>query len=177
MTIQEQKLRTILEREETTQGLAVEADAPQTTFTYVPELHTQPVYSRVVRKPNLQTMSTELVDTRNITETTDSTEMRRYAVAPEPPVVPERRPEVTSHVVDDVFLRTITEKKTIEDIERHRRQVSQGWRHAAGRGARGPCLRGVWIHGLHRAASQVTSPQCDLSDILDRQKRQQIFKS
>lgn len=41
----------------------------------------------------------------------------------EAPVVVIRRPEITSHVVDDVFLRTITEKKTIEDIERHRRQV------------------------------------------------------
>ncbi|KAJ9577515.1 hypothetical protein L9F63_005888 [Diploptera punctata] len=43
----------------------------------------------------------------------------------EPPVVVSRRPEITSHVVDDVFLRTITEKRTIEDIERHRRQVTE----------------------------------------------------
>lgn len=39
------------------------------------------------------------------------------------PVVASRRPEITTHEVDDVFLRTITEKKTIEDIERHRRQI------------------------------------------------------
>lgn len=39
------------------------------------------------------------------------------------PVVAARRPEITTHEVDDVFLRTITEKKTIEDIERHRRQI------------------------------------------------------
>lgn len=39
------------------------------------------------------------------------------------PVVATRRPEITTHEVDDVFLRTITEKKTIEDIERHRRQI------------------------------------------------------
>lgn len=43
----------------------------------------------------------------------------------EPPVVVSRRPEITSHVVDDVFLRTITEKRTIEDIERRRRQVTE----------------------------------------------------
>jgi len=43
----------------------------------------------------------------------------------EAPVVISRRPEITSHVVDDVFLRTITEKKTIEDIERHKRLVTE----------------------------------------------------
>lgn len=41
----------------------------------------------------------------------------------EPPVVVTKRPEITSHTVDDVFLKTITEKKTIEDVERHRREV------------------------------------------------------
>ncbi|KAG8238730.1 hypothetical protein J437_LFUL016001 [Ladona fulva] len=43
---------------------------------------------------------------------------------PEPPVVVSRRPEIISHVVDDVFLRTVTEKRTIEDIERRRRAVT-----------------------------------------------------
>lgn len=42
----------------------------------------------------------------------------------EPPIV-VRRPEITSHVVDDVFLRTITEKKTIEDIEKYKRLVTE----------------------------------------------------
>ncbi|XP_063983946.1 uncharacterized protein Pot [Diachasmimorpha longicaudata] len=40
-------------------------------------------------------------------------------------VVSPRRPEITTHEVDDVFLRTVTEKKTIEDVERHRRQVTE----------------------------------------------------
>ncbi|XP_022829624.1 uncharacterized protein LOC111358621 isoform X2 [Spodoptera litura] len=44
---------------------------------------------------------------------------------PETPIMPARKPEITSHVVDDVFLRTITEKKTIEDIERHKRLVTE----------------------------------------------------
>ncbi|CAG9781747.1 unnamed protein product [Diatraea saccharalis] len=38
------------------------------------------------------------------------------------------KPEITSHVVDDVFLSTITEKKTIEDIERHKCLVNK-YRH------------------------------------------------
>lgn len=41
------------------------------------------------------------------------------------PIVSSRRPEITTHEVDDVFLRTVTEKKTIEDIERHRRQITE----------------------------------------------------
>lgn len=41
------------------------------------------------------------------------------------PVMSPRRPEITTHEVDDVFLRTVTEKKTIEDVERHRRQVTE----------------------------------------------------
>ncbi|XP_074112588.1 zona pellucida domain protein papillote isoform X2 [Cotesia typhae] len=44
------------------------------------------------------------------------------------PVVAPRRPEITTHEVDDVFLRTVTEKKTIEDVERHKRQVTEYYR-------------------------------------------------
>jgi hypothetical protein len=43
----------------------------------------------------------------------------------EPPIAIVHKPEITSHVVDDVFLRTITEKKTIEDIERHKRLITE----------------------------------------------------
>ncbi|XP_066594273.1 uncharacterized protein pot [Prorops nasuta] len=43
----------------------------------------------------------------------------------QPQVLAPRRPEITTHEVDDVFLRTVTEKKTIEDVERHRRQVTE----------------------------------------------------
>lgn len=43
----------------------------------------------------------------------------------EPQMVAPRRPEITTHEVDDVFLRTVTEKKTIEDVERHSRQVTE----------------------------------------------------
>ncbi|XP_023160303.2 uncharacterized protein LOC111592369 isoform X2 [Drosophila hydei] len=37
-----------------------------------------------------------------------------------PPPLP-----VTSHTVDDIYLRTVTEKKTIEDIESHKRRVTE----------------------------------------------------
>lgn len=43
----------------------------------------------------------------------------------EPPIHVIRKPEITSHVVDDVFLRTITEKRTIEDIEKQKRMVTE----------------------------------------------------
>ena len=55
---------------------------------------------------------------------TDTTELHQTSELIEPVVIP-RRPEITSHIVDDVFLRTITEKKTIEDIERHKRLVTE----------------------------------------------------
>lgn len=42
----------------------------------------------------------------------------------EPPIV-ARKPEITSHLVDDVFLRTITKKTTIEDIEKYKRMVTE----------------------------------------------------
>ena len=41
------------------------------------------------------------------------------------PIVAPRRPEITTHEVDDVFLKTVTEKRTIEDIERHRRMITE----------------------------------------------------
>lgn len=109
-----------------------------------------PVYSRVMRRqqvvraapppprPTLSTLTMESADLRTIVDTEEITTAQRVAARPPPPpiveevveqleapVVAERRPEITSHVVDDVFLRTITEKKTIEDIERHRRQVKE----------------------------------------------------
>lgn len=57
--------------------------------------------------------------------TSETDDQMNTAELLEPPVVVSRRPEITSHVVDDVFLRTITEKRTIEDIERRRRQVTE----------------------------------------------------
>ncbi|KOB75184.1 putative papillote [Operophtera brumata] len=65
------------------------------------------------RRPrSIVSLNTEMTDTHSVTEVTDMSHARM-------------KPEITSHVVDDVFLRTITEKKTIEDIERHKRLVTE----------------------------------------------------
>lgn len=46
-------------------------------------------------------------------------------VPAEPVVLPKPVLPVTSHTVDDIYLRTVTEKKTIEDIESHKRRVTE----------------------------------------------------
>lgn len=120
--MQERNLSTIHERDET-----VEMMERSGTFMYKPEIHTPPksppIYSEV-RKVDKSEYVEERFERPAVVEsdyhrTELTTEVR------EPPVVVSRRPEITSHFVDDVFLRTITEKKTIEDIERHRRQVTE----------------------------------------------------
>lgn len=93
---------------------------------------------------SIASLNTELTDTHSMTEIIDDTH-RIVAPAPPPPIVPKEqyvvemeapdsleppiaaihKPEITSHVVDDVFLRTITEKRTIEDIERHKRLITE----------------------------------------------------
>ncbi|XP_054270492.1 uncharacterized protein LOC128991541 [Macrosteles quadrilineatus] len=98
----------------------------------------------VRRRPSLTSLNTEMTETRSMSEIVERSHQKR--APPPPPIAPaqmytsemevhteeliepqvvSRRPEITSHVVDDVFLRTITEKRTIEDIERHRRQVTE----------------------------------------------------
>lgn len=86
---------------------------------------------------SIVTLGTEMTDTHSVGEMIDSShlypnEYHRSAinietveVLPEPPIHAMRKPEITSHVVDDVFLRTITEKKTIEDIEKHKRLITE----------------------------------------------------
>ncbi|XP_026728779.1 uncharacterized protein LOC113494578 isoform X1 [Trichoplusia ni] len=107
-----------------------------------------------VRRPrSIVSLNTEMTDTHSVTEVTDRSHARMFHIKkppppppmmrerleteeqemlmeslepiPETPIMPARKPEITSHVVDDVFLRTITEKKTIEDIERHKRLVTE----------------------------------------------------
>lgn len=51
--------------------------------------------------------------------------MEQVDSLPEPPIEVMRQPELTTHVVDDVFMRTITEKKTIEDIEKYKRMITE----------------------------------------------------
>ncbi|XP_037935001.1 uncharacterized protein LOC119669249 [Teleopsis dalmanni] len=67
----------------------------------------------------------EAPDMHSVGEIVDSTHFfEAEYLPPEPPIV-IKKPQVTSHIVDDVYLRTITEKKTIEDIESHKRRVTE----------------------------------------------------
>ncbi|XP_030751220.1 uncharacterized protein LOC115878769 isoform X1 [Sitophilus oryzae] len=114
-----------------------------------------PTFNRILRKQqemadarSLASLNTEMTDTHSVTETIDDSHHIFIAPVPpppppivprqeyimdmeppvarlEPPIAAAHKPEVTSHVVDDVFLRTITEKKTIEDIERHKRLITE----------------------------------------------------
>ncbi|XP_053670854.1 uncharacterized protein LOC128721154 [Anopheles nili] len=69
-------------------------------------------------------------DTHSLTELVDAS--HRYTGTedalqqlPEPPIAVYKKPELKSHVVDDLFLTTVTERTTIEDVERHRRLVTE----------------------------------------------------
>uniref|UniRef100_A0AAG5CR22 ZP domain-containing protein n=1 Tax=Anopheles atroparvus TaxID=41427 RepID=A0AAG5CR22_ANOAO len=78
---------------------------------------------------------TELVDASHLyqltgTNVTSITNTNRAEDAvqqlPEPPIVSAyKKPELVSHVVDDLFLTTVTERTTIEDVERHKRLVTE----------------------------------------------------
>lgn len=80
------------------------------------------------------TTATDRVDTHDVTEIVDRHYPRQPYITgqdletverlPEPPIV-VRKPDVTSHLVDDVFLKTITEKTTIEDIEKYKRRITE----------------------------------------------------
>lgn len=69
-------------------------------------------------------LGTEMTDTHSVGEFMESTHLYEVHQLPEPPIV-VRKPEISSHVVDDIYLRTITEKKTIEDIESHKRRITE----------------------------------------------------
>lgn len=63
-------------------------------------------------------------DIHSVGELVDTTHYFETQYLPEPPIV-VKKPQISSHTVDDVFLRTITEKKTIEDIESHKRRITE----------------------------------------------------
>lgn len=113
-----------------------------------------PTYTRILRRQqelheparSIASIDTEMTDTHSLTEMVDNSHSRFVAPTPpppppiipkqqyisqhelvpiEPPITALHRPEITSHVVDDVFLKTITEKRTIEDIERHKRLITE----------------------------------------------------
>ncbi|XP_055380374.1 uncharacterized protein LOC129611318 [Condylostylus longicornis] len=73
---------------------------------------------------SLVSLGTEMTDTHSLSEMVDTTHYYETQRLPEPPIV-VKSPIVSQHNVDDVFLRTITEKKTIEDIETHKRRITE----------------------------------------------------
>ncbi|KAF5280635.1 hypothetical protein FQA39_LY05283 [Lamprigera yunnana] len=124
---------------------------PAPTFTRIlrrqQEMHDELDAPRLTTARSLTSLNTEMTDTHSLTEMVDSSHSK-YVIPtppPPPPIIPKQRyiveekplrsleppiaithkPEITSHMVDDVFLRTITEKKTIEDIERHKRLITE----------------------------------------------------
>lgn len=85
---------------------------------------------------SIVSLGTEMTDTHSMTEIVDSSHL--YPVSyhhvvdlkeiddfPEPKISVVKKNEISSHIVDDVFLQTVTEKTTIEDIERHKRMVTE----------------------------------------------------
>lgn len=94
-----------------------------------------PVETRPVSEAP-STILTERNDTHSMTEMIDTSHLyprqpyqtateTDHAEAPAEPPIVVRKPEVTSHLVDDVFLRTITEKTTIEDIEKYKQKITE----------------------------------------------------
>ncbi|KAK4881593.1 hypothetical protein RN001_004912 [Aquatica leii] len=124
---------------------------PAPTFTRIlrrqQEMHDEHDAPRLMPARSLTSLNTEMTDTHSLTEIVDTSHSKFIAPVPPPPppIIPKQRyivseqpprtfeppiavthkPEITSHMVDDVFLKTITEKKTIEDIERHKRLITE----------------------------------------------------
>jgi len=140
MKIQERNLTTILEREDFAEATPTHRASAQ--ITVHPEIHPTvtittrpPVYSRILRRQksdesevkltrrdSLNTLNTENTDTHSMNEVLEDVPAQ---IELEPPVIAIHKPEITQHVVDDVFLRTITEKRVFEDIERRKREVTE----------------------------------------------------
>lgn len=85
---------------------------------------------------SIVSLGTEMTDTHSLTEIVDSShlyplnyhdvvDLSQIENLPEPQIIVVKKNEISSHVVDDVFMQTVTEKTTIEDIERHKRMVTE----------------------------------------------------
>lgn len=153
MTTQARNLTTILERQESPKHMTTFSYVPDLHPPPKPptpmystvmkkdlktevarDLTTSPIRSVPVKSYDTTDMkTTEVIETRKkpappppsiLPFKAETSEIQQTSELIEPVVV-TRRPEITSHIVDDVFLKTITEKKTIEDIERHKRLVTE----------------------------------------------------
>ncbi|XP_058820966.1 uncharacterized protein LOC131683153 isoform X2 [Topomyia yanbarensis] len=81
-------------------------------------------------------LGTEITDTHSLTEIIDSShlypityhdvvDMQHNENLLESNVSAVKQNKISSHVVDDVFMQTVTEKTTVEDIERHQRMITE----------------------------------------------------
>lgn len=76
-----------------------------------------------------------MTDTHSMTEIVDSSHLYpipyqdtfdlRNNEHIEPQIIVTRKNELSSHIVDDVFTQTVTEKTTFEDVEKHTRMVTE----------------------------------------------------
>ncbi|CAL8137974.1 unnamed protein product [Orchesella dallaii] len=99
---------------------------------HVPDLHPPPrrpprppVFDQVqqIHIPQRQVQTTELVDHMTIVDKEEIDTETRY-VQP----LALRKPEVSVHTVDDVYVQTIVERRLIEDEERKTREITQLYR-------------------------------------------------
>ncbi|XP_053694701.1 uncharacterized protein LOC128742383 [Sabethes cyaneus] len=85
---------------------------------------------------SIVSLGTEMTDTHSMTEIVDSShlypnnyhdviDLKHNEHFFEPKINAIKKNEISSHVVDDVFMQTVTEKTTIEDVERHKRMVTE----------------------------------------------------
>ncbi|XP_058453763.1 uncharacterized protein LOC131431865 isoform X2 [Malaya genurostris] len=84
---------------------------------------------------SIVSLGTEITDTHSMTEIIDSSHlyprfshdvlnMLNSKNVLESKVNKMKKNEISSHIVDDVYTQTVTEKTTVEDIERHKRVVT-----------------------------------------------------
>lgn len=77
---------------------------------------------------SLASLGTEMTDTHSVSEMVDSSHLytmpHRTSVQIEPPIV-AKKSHMSSEMVDEMFMRTITEKKTIEEIEKRDRILKE----------------------------------------------------
>uniref|UniRef100_A0A1A9VUN3 Uncharacterized protein n=1 Tax=Glossina austeni TaxID=7395 RepID=A0A1A9VUN3_GLOAU len=114
--------------------ITIPAQPPQPVFSVYTRTHHEVVdgrpetwsdYTDGPARSEVTDMTSEAPDMHSVAEMVDTSHfMETEYLPPEPPIV-VKKPQITSHTVNDVYLRTITEKKTIEDIESHKRKITE----------------------------------------------------
>lgn len=140
-------LSTIMESHEDRESILTVESLPKeishTQFTYTPEIHPIPKYvppeiQKLVRTQQELVMDDWSKDFNdrtghrnvlNLAPEMTSHIMTEYVdtvdIDVEPPISVVKKPETTQHIVDDVFLKTITEKSTQFENEVHKRKITE----------------------------------------------------